>query len=379
MTETSLLTIGAFARSVGLTPSALRFYDDSGLLTPAVVDDRTGYRYYAEVQRDRAVLVRQLRELEVPLTTMRTVLDAGPAEAEDLLREHVDRLRERADRADTSVENILASLRTGEQERPSESTRFTIDGADLAGAIRQVTPFAAAVVDDADLACLLFDVADGELAVVATDRYRLAARTLAIGRLDGPARRFALAPDGLNALEDWARRRRRVTVTAPEPADPARSSDRSGGLTVVDQQHPADRRVLALRPDRFPDHRMLFDSLAEQTAGTRLIVDRIALLRLVSLDTSATIVISSGADHLLVWRLEDPERHRVQAVCSGAPITLAFAPDLLATALQGSVGPDVLIDAAPGRAAVVRSADQGGFSTLVMPRSLDDGGPVSRS
>ncbi len=39
-----LLLIGAFGRLVGLTPSALRFYDDCGLLQPASVDPATGDR-----------------------------------------------------------------------------------------------------------------------------------------------------------------------------------------------------------------------------------------------------------------------------------------------------------------------------------------------
>ena len=47
MDEKERLTIGVFARRVGLTPSALRFYDDCGVLRPAHVDDATGYRYYS--------------------------------------------------------------------------------------------------------------------------------------------------------------------------------------------------------------------------------------------------------------------------------------------------------------------------------------------
>lgn len=41
VTSTPLLTIGAFARAVGLTPTALRHYDECGLLRPAQVDDAT--------------------------------------------------------------------------------------------------------------------------------------------------------------------------------------------------------------------------------------------------------------------------------------------------------------------------------------------------
>jgi len=52
-----LLTIGAFARAVGLTPSALRHYDECGLLRPAEVDHATGYRYYTPDLVRRAELV----------------------------------------------------------------------------------------------------------------------------------------------------------------------------------------------------------------------------------------------------------------------------------------------------------------------------------
>ncbi|MGI5996084.1 MAG: MerR family DNA-binding transcriptional regulator, partial [Saccharomonospora viridis] len=51
------LSIGAFAQACGLTPKALRLYDELGLLTPARVDACTGYRYYERSQLDRARLI----------------------------------------------------------------------------------------------------------------------------------------------------------------------------------------------------------------------------------------------------------------------------------------------------------------------------------
>ena len=60
MNDGELMTIGAFARACGLTASALRFYADSALLRPAVVDDVSGYRYYAPDQVAHATLIRQL-------------------------------------------------------------------------------------------------------------------------------------------------------------------------------------------------------------------------------------------------------------------------------------------------------------------------------
>ena len=38
------MTIGEFAREAGLTPKALRLYDEMGLIVPADVDPVSGYR-----------------------------------------------------------------------------------------------------------------------------------------------------------------------------------------------------------------------------------------------------------------------------------------------------------------------------------------------
>ncbi|MFE3772866.1 MerR family transcriptional regulator, partial [Streptomyces sp. NPDC059122] len=62
-----LLSIGAFARRAGLTPSALRFYGDCGVLRPDRVDAATGYRRYGTAQVARAVRLRHLRAAGLPV------------------------------------------------------------------------------------------------------------------------------------------------------------------------------------------------------------------------------------------------------------------------------------------------------------------------
>jgi len=76
-----LLTISAFARAVELTPSTLRYYDEAGLLPPAEVDPRSGYRYYTPELERRARLIGRMREVGVPVETMRLVLDSTPDQA----------------------------------------------------------------------------------------------------------------------------------------------------------------------------------------------------------------------------------------------------------------------------------------------------------
>ena len=82
MTESDMLmTIGDFARHAGLTPKALRLYDDLGLLAPAEVDPHSGYRRYGPAQLERARLVATLRLLGMPLARISHVVDILPAEA----------------------------------------------------------------------------------------------------------------------------------------------------------------------------------------------------------------------------------------------------------------------------------------------------------
>jgi PPM family protein phosphatase len=70
-----LLTIGAFSRASRLSPKALRLYDSLGLLTPAHVDQISGYRFYRPDQLERARLVAWLRRLGMPLARIGAVCD----------------------------------------------------------------------------------------------------------------------------------------------------------------------------------------------------------------------------------------------------------------------------------------------------------------
>jgi DNA-binding transcriptional MerR regulator len=68
------LNIGAFARATFLSAKALRHYHEIGLLEPAEVDPRTGYRSYAVEQINSAQVIRRLRAIDMPLDHIREVL-----------------------------------------------------------------------------------------------------------------------------------------------------------------------------------------------------------------------------------------------------------------------------------------------------------------
>lgn len=63
-----LLSIGEFAAQSGLSARVLRGYAAAGLLVPAAVDGRSGYRYYAPGQLRLARLIVLLRRARVPLS-----------------------------------------------------------------------------------------------------------------------------------------------------------------------------------------------------------------------------------------------------------------------------------------------------------------------
>lgn len=92
-----LLSIGAFANQTRLSIKALRLYDQLGLLQPRQVHPQNGYRFYGVDQLSIARMIRDMREMDIPLATIRLVLAALPsssAQAEALLQEYAE-MRER--------------------------------------------------------------------------------------------------------------------------------------------------------------------------------------------------------------------------------------------------------------------------------------------
>ena len=86
------LSIGAFADMTRLSIKALRLYDQLDILQPRHVDPQSGYRFYEQDQLPRARMIRVMREMDMPLATIRQVLaalDSSSAKAESLANEYV--------------------------------------------------------------------------------------------------------------------------------------------------------------------------------------------------------------------------------------------------------------------------------------------------
>jgi DNA-binding transcriptional MerR regulator len=69
--------IGTVGRLANVSVRTLRHYDEIGLLRPAEVDARTGYRRYAPEQLHRLHRILALRDLGFPLTEIAQLIDDG--------------------------------------------------------------------------------------------------------------------------------------------------------------------------------------------------------------------------------------------------------------------------------------------------------------
>lgn len=354
----SLLTIGAFARLVGLSSSALRFYDECGLLHPQEVDAASGYRYYAAAQERRATIISRLRRIGLPLQDIRTVLDGPPEQARAALRSYAERATGLARTARETTEDVIATL-----PDPQELTRPTtvvLPGPELASALRQVSPAAAAVPDIPALHGVLLQAAADEVTVVASDRYWMAVRTLPVEQASGGDRQVVVSADAVDDAVAFAAAHDRVRLRIGETAAQLEGDEQTLHLPLVSDQFPSYRSVLRGLPP----------------AAGRVTVDRARLSEeLAALGDEDAVVLTSGHQHLDLR--VDGDRHgvRLAAICTGDPLAVAFRPALLLGALEVSVGPEVLLQlpAEEGRPVVVRSADQGTFTTIVMPVRRDTG------
>jgi DNA-binding transcriptional MerR regulator len=95
MSSEDLMSIGMFSLRSGLSITALRHYDEVGLLRPAFVDPQTGYRRYHADQIRAARLICGLRAVDLPIEEVQRVVGLDEAAVQLVLQRHRRRLASR--------------------------------------------------------------------------------------------------------------------------------------------------------------------------------------------------------------------------------------------------------------------------------------------
>jgi DNA-binding transcriptional MerR regulator len=121
------LSIGRFAGLTGISANTLRRYDKVGILSPACTDPETGYRQYSIEQLDAGIVVRLLRDLDVPLDDVKELVrDADLGGLKTVLVKHRERVVVRRDELERIVGRIDAVLRGERSLLPSEIELVTL-------------------------------------------------------------------------------------------------------------------------------------------------------------------------------------------------------------------------------------------------------------
>jgi DNA-binding transcriptional MerR regulator len=316
------LPIGDYAARVGLTVSALRFYDDAAVLKPVRVDGSTGYRYYSEDQVPAGLLLRQLRAAGMPLAAVREVLAAPPGQARRLIHDHSQQVERRLEDARSSAS---AAIRLLDSMEDAMTTSCTVDGAELKTALSQVLHAAPGPETTRVPDGVLLAIQADALRLAATDGHRLAIRDLAT-RGSGEATAVLDAQALRRDLEE-------LKVKGSQSVEVADGRCRLGALEVpvLEAAFPDYQRIL-------PDHR----------PGLRASFEVGRLRR----------QLQEG-EELAVLRFEP------------GSVAVGFNRDYLLQALEATRGPDVLMEAdGPHAPCLIRSADEGSLTYLLMPIRL---------
>ncbi|OIV39082.1 MerR family transcriptional regulator [Mangrovactinospora gilvigrisea] len=113
-----MFAIGEFARHGRVSVRMLRHYDALGLLRPALVDDRTGYRFYEAAQLARLNRIVALKALGFTLEQVREIVDAkvGAEELRGMLRLRRAQLAAEAAATTARLQEVEGRLRIIESE-----------------------------------------------------------------------------------------------------------------------------------------------------------------------------------------------------------------------------------------------------------------------
>lgn len=122
--------IKEFADFTGVSVRTLHYYDEIGLLKPAIIDKDNGYRNYDEKSAERMFEILFLRELDFSLSSIKDILSSPDYNKKEAFRkqknllklkkERLERLIEALDKAEKG-EYDMKSLNNNEYEKAKNS------------------------------------------------------------------------------------------------------------------------------------------------------------------------------------------------------------------------------------------------------------------
>lgn len=122
-----LIPIGEAARILNVNTSALRYYEERGLVRPAARVG--GRRMYGREELRRIALIRIIHRLGAHLDTAAAVLDEPTGRRRAVIRHQIEELDRLIDRA-RDARDFLAHALECEAERPARDCPFMVGALD---------------------------------------------------------------------------------------------------------------------------------------------------------------------------------------------------------------------------------------------------------
>lgn len=263
-------TIGTVADRSGLTPRALRLYDGVGLLRPASVDPQTGYRLYSTTQIDTASVIAALRSVEVPLETIRAILQGDPSRRQQQLDDWWTEEEAAMDNRRKLVRGIRLTIN---QETTMNSIQ--INAGDLIDGLSAVLRSCSTDDDHPALKTVRFEPHPSKLRLVASDSFRLSLRSITADTTAGDP--FQLFASELSDVIDKLTATESITIQTGEES--------------VQLLTGSDDIQLRLADTGYPNYRPLLDTATEAGHAS---VDRQHLLAAIPSDDEQLTKLAIG-------------------------------------------------------------------------------------
>ena len=101
-----MITIRKMSQACQLSVKTLRWYDQTGLLKPVHIDEKTGFRYYSLDQIDRVILIKRYKRFGFSLEEIASLLEAD----EDRLTASLSRKRAELEAQILELQQISAEM-----------------------------------------------------------------------------------------------------------------------------------------------------------------------------------------------------------------------------------------------------------------------------
>lgn len=112
-----MYSVNEVAEMAGVTKRTLRYYHKIGLLEPVVQEN--GYRAYSDADLNKFQIILFYKELEIPLSEIKTMLACGDSEAVILERQYA-MLKEKESRLQRVIELMEETLEKGSNRVTNE-------------------------------------------------------------------------------------------------------------------------------------------------------------------------------------------------------------------------------------------------------------------